>query len=226
MADGVAVSKQGINAGAQAVAAVVVVGGLLGGAWALGETGQGSSDRRPAACSNTEDEDLPAGYLSGGQLCAALNRPDLPVLLGTPEESALTATGGVSWSTPVGGEKIATPVARIQLKTYHVKLSASHDRVPVTGVAGLLGGTAQKTTVLGRPAVLGSERTLSLSVGGGKAWTGSGGIARYVLVAKDARDSGGCFEVVIWRADGGLPDDAALLRTAERVLPTVPGWAG
>ncbi len=71
------------------------------------------------------------------------------MLLGTPEESALTATGGVSWFTPVGGEKIATPVANIQLKTYYVKLSASHDRLPVTHMADFLGDTAQQTTVPG-----------------------------------------------------------------------------
>ncbi len=47
MADEVAGSKQGINAGVQAVVAVVVVGGLLGGAWALGETGENRSDPGP-----------------------------------------------------------------------------------------------------------------------------------------------------------------------------------
>ncbi|MFJ3952124.1 DUF6215 domain-containing protein [Streptomyces libani] len=29
----------------------------------------------------------------------------------------------------------------------------------------------------------------------------------------------------LWRADGMVPDDAVLLRVAEKVLPTVPGWA-
>ena len=32
-------------------------------------------------------------------------------------------------------------------------------------------------------------------------------------------------EVTLWRADGGVPDDAVLLRVAEKVLPTVPRWA-
>ncbi|WP_328891535.1 hypothetical protein [Streptomyces sp. NBC_00316] len=44
-------------------------------------------------------------------------------------------------------------------------------------------------------------------------------------MAQDAKDSGGSFEVTLWRADGGVPDDAVLLRAAEKVLPTVPGWA-
>lgn len=44
------------------------------------------------------------------------------------------------------------------------------------------------------------------------------------MVAKDAQDGGGSFEVVIWCQDGRLPDDTALFRTAEQVLPTIPGW--
>ncbi|WP_329453127.1 hypothetical protein OG894_03755 [Streptomyces sp. NBC_01724] len=43
-------------------------------------------------------------------------------------------------------------------------------------------------------------------------------------MARDAKDSGGSFEVVLWRADGVVPDEAVLLRVAEKVLPTVPGW--
>jgi hypothetical protein len=42
-------------------------------------------------------------------------------------------------------------------------------------------------------------------------------------VARDANDSGGSFELALWRTDGGVPDDAVLLRVAEKVLPTVPG---
>ncbi|MCX5611797.1 DUF6215 domain-containing protein [Streptomyces sp. NBC_00047] len=145
-------------------------------------------DDRPAACSS-QDQDLPAGYVSGVQLCTALNRPDLPVLFGT---------------------------------------SASYDRLPVAETADLLGFTAQKTTVLGRPAVLYSDRTIGiiLNFNGGKTSTGTGpgGIARSLVVAKDAQDGGGSFEVVIWRQDGRLPDDTALFRTAEQVLPTSPGW--
>ncbi|MGP3688877.1 DUF6215 domain-containing protein [Streptomyces sp. IBSNAI002] len=224
MADNGAGAKQGINAGAQAVAAVVVVGGLLGSAWGLGALGENSSERGPAVCSSTEHEDLPAGYVSGPELCAALNRPDLPALLGTPEESALTATGGVSWFSPAGEDKIATPVANVQLKTYYVKLSASHDRLSVGDLADFLGATVEETTVLGRPAVLMSDSTISISFHNGKAGTGPGGIARHLVVAKDAQDTGGSFEVAIWRADGSLPDDAALIRTAEQVLPGVPGW--
>ncbi|MFF7190678.1 hypothetical protein ACFZAR_36935 [Streptomyces sp. NPDC008222] len=45
-------------------------------------------------------------------------------------------------------------------------------------------------------------------------------------MAQDAKDRGSSFEGSLWRADGWVPDDAVLLRVAEKVLPTVPGWAG
>ncbi|MGW4172405.1 hypothetical protein ACWEGX_36480 [Streptomyces chartreusis] len=44
------------------------------------------------------------------------------------------------------------------------------------------------------------------------------------MVAKDAEDGGGSFDVTLWRSDGMVPGDAVLLRLAEKVLPTVPGW--
>lgn len=231
MAGELAASKKGINAAAQAVAAVVLVGGLFGGAWVMDEIEESNYVDRPAACSSGKDEDLPEEYVSGAELCAALNRPDLPALLGTPDEQALTAGGSASWFSPVGGaDKIATPSAEVQLETYSVQLSASYNRLPVAQTARFLGVDAQKTTVLGRPAVLYSDRTIAISfdLGGGKNGTGTrtgpGGIARSLVVAKDAQDGGGSFEIVIWRQDGRLPDDAALFRTAEQVLPTIPGW--
>jgi hypothetical protein len=44
-----------------------------------------------------------------------------------------------------------------------------------------------------------------------------------------ATRTGGCLrpvtvEIVIRRQDDVPPDDAALLRVAEQVLPTIPGW--
>ncbi|WP_406308939.1 hypothetical protein [Streptomyces sp. NBC_00623] len=72
-----------------------------------------------------------------------------------------------------------------------------------------------------------SDRTISISfrLDGSDTDSGPGVPARALTVARDAEDSGGSFEVVLWRADGGVPDDAVLLRVAEKVLPTVPGWA-
>jgi hypothetical protein len=46
------------------------------------------------------------------------------------------------------------------------------------------------------------------------------------MVAGDEKDGGASYELVIWRQDGVTPDDAALFRVAEQVLPTVPGWTG
>jgi hypothetical protein len=44
------------------------------------------------------------------------------------------------------------------------------------------------------------------------------------VVAQNAKDGGGSFEIAVWRQDAMPPDDAALLRVAEEVLPRIPGW--
>lgn len=108
-----------------------------------------------------------------------------------------------------------------------MKVTASYDRLPVAGMAGLLGDTAREQTVLGHPAVLYSDRTIALRINLGGTGGGSGapgGIARHLLVARDAKDGGGSYELVVWRQDDMVPDEAALLRVAEQVLPTIPGW--
>ncbi|WP_371651953.1 hypothetical protein [Streptomyces mirabilis] len=85
--------------------------------------------------------------------------------------------------------------------------------------------TSQKRTVLGHPAVLYSDRTITITINGdGKTDTGPGGIARSLLAAQDSKDGGGSYEIAIWRQDSVVPDDAALLSVAEKVLPTIPGW--
>lgn len=225
MAEDFAGSKKGMGAGAQAVAAVVLVGVVGGGIWGLAKVVPDESGKSgPAVCSGAH-ETLPPQYVSGEQLCVALNRPDLPVLLGTPADHASTASGGGGWIRFAGGAKIASPEGNVVLKTYSVKVSASYDRLSVAHSAEFLGKTAQPRTVLGHPAVLYSDRTIALTFnGGGKAGTGPGGTARHLLVARDAKDGGGSFEVAIWRQDDVLPDDAALFRVAEKVLPTIPGW--
>ncbi|GAA3390009.1 DUF6215 domain-containing protein [Streptomyces roseoviridis] len=126
-----------------------------------------------------------------------------------------------------GGGRIPTPSGAVDLPTYSVRLSVSYDRLPVARLGRLLGNTVEPTKVLGRTALFYSDRTLAFRapLGGGKAETTTGGIARHLLVAKDPKDGGGSYELVIWRQDQGIPvDDAALVRLAERVLPTVPGW--
>ncbi|MFF3459314.1 DUF6215 domain-containing protein [Streptomyces sp. NPDC002730] len=148
-------------------------------------------------------------------------------MLGTPGEIAKTAGGSGGSVELAGGKEIATPSAQVEFGTYTVTLSATYDRLPVAGSAALLGVGARQRTVLGRPAVLYSDRTISISfrLDGSDTASGPGVPARALTVAQDAKDSGGSFEVTLWRADGGVPDDAALLRVAEKVLPTVPRWA-
>ncbi|MFD8737571.1 DUF6215 domain-containing protein [Streptomyces sp. NPDC059618] len=224
MADKVAGSKRGLNAGVQAVAAVVLVGGVAGGIWGLSRVlpnANGTDD--PARCSDRLGTPPPSKRVSGEQLCQALNRSDLPALLGTPDEHALTADGNDSVITLDGGTKIASPEANVTLKTYSVKLSASEDRLSVAQNLELL-PKAEPRQILGHPAVLYSDRTIALTFGSGKASSGPGGIARSLLVAKDAKGGGGSFEIAVWRQDDVVPDDAALFRVAELVLPTVPGW--
>ena len=228
MVDNSVEPERGMWAGAQAVAAVVVVGGVVGGMWGLGEVLPNTSqqDSKPATCSASADKTLPAKYVSPAQLCTALNRSDLPVLLGTPDEHAETAGGSAGWMTLAGGTKIASPEADVDLRTYSVRLSASYDDVPIAEAARYVDSTSQLKSVLGHPAVLYSDRTIAISfnLGGGKASTGPGGIARSLLVSTSAKDGGDSFEISIWRQDDVPPDDEALFRIAEEVLPTVPGW--
>ncbi|MFK0286484.1 DUF6215 domain-containing protein [Streptomyces sp. NPDC090499] len=212
----------------QAIAAVALFAAVVGALWAQKEfVHQKDAVSEPAACSKPDDH-LPARYVSGGRLCKALDRPDLPALLGTSHEQAQTAHGSGEWLTLAGGTKIAEPEATVTLETYSVKLTASYDHMTVV-TAGDLMDDARRTTVLGHPAVLYSSPTISIgfNLGGGKASTGPGGIARCLLVSKHGKDDGqGTFEVALWRQDDVPPDDTALVRVAEQVLPTVPGWSG
>ncbi|MEU6356742.1 DUF6215 domain-containing protein [Streptomyces sp. NPDC047072] len=217
--------EKGPNEWGQAIAAVVLVGGLA--AFLLsGAFQQKSGEPEPAAC-DASSEARPSKPVSGAQLCTALNRADLPTLLGTPAEYAMNASGNESTSTWADGTKDVTPEAEVQLATYSVKLSTSDDDIAVAEMAAFLGSSTQSRTIGGHPAVLYSNRTISLKFdfGDDKVDTGPGGIARSLLVAKDTKDGGGFYEVSIWRQDDVVPDDLALVRVAERVLPTVPGWA-
>lgn len=146
---------------------------------------------------------MPRG-VSGAQLCEALNRTDLAELLGTPGETAKTAGGSDGSVKFAGGKEVFNPSARVEFGTYTVTLSATYDRFPVAGSAAFLGNGARQRTVLGRPAVVYSDRTISISfrLDGSDADSGPGVPARALTVARDAKDSGGSFEVVLWRADG------------------------
>jgi hypothetical protein len=215
----------GRQAAVQAVAAFAVFGALAGGLWVqdVFEDKSPGYDG-PAVCSNSH-ETLPPAYASPAELCQALNRPDLPNLLAVPGEKAKTASGSTTRSA-IGGDKSLTPKATVDVAEYTVELSATYDRLKVSKLAGLVGGGAQRESVLGHPAVLYMDRTLSIrfNLGGGKAESGAGGIAWCLLVAKDAKDGGGYYELDLWRQDNATPDKDLLLRLAEEVLPTVPDW--
>ena len=217
-----------MSTAAQVFSAVATVGVILGGMWLLGDLlDQTPQTVGPATCSSSDDASpAPRGKVSGAQLCTALNRSDLPKLLGTPTEQAVTASGGDSESTWASGTKTVTPEATVKLDTYSVELSASYEDLPVAESVGYLGAGAETRTVLGRPAVLYSGQTIAISFGldGSDPQSGPGGVARRLLVATDPKDSGSTFELVIWRQDSLMPDDEALFRVAEKVLPTLPGW--
>ncbi|GGR88886.1 hypothetical protein GCM10010269_29950 [Streptomyces humidus] len=230
MSEDVAAPEKGPNPWAQAIAALVVVG-ALGGALFVLQKNDAKADDKPATCS-ADDEDRKADAaakaarrVSGTQLCTALNRADLPTLLGTPRERALTAYGSDGSVGPKGGKQIPTPEATVQLDTYTVQLSRSYDHLPIAGTADLL-SEAREQTVAGHPAVLYSTQTIAIrfDLGGGKSETGPGSVARALIVAPDAKDRGGSYELTIWRQDRMRPDDTALLRVAQQVLPTIPGW--
>ena len=180
---------------------------------------------RPAECSVSTDV-LPSQYASGAQLCAALNRPDLPALLGMPEDRIRSASGRGDWQTFGTGTRKAAPEATVETEKHHVEIAVDYDLKVES--AALLGSDKQKQTVLGRPAVFYSSRTLAIGFnlgGSGKATSGQGPMARSLAVARDAKDGGGFYEVIIWRQSGSLmPDDTTLLAVAEKVLPTLPGW--
>ncbi|MFJ1967293.1 DUF6215 domain-containing protein [Streptomyces sp. NPDC087903] len=230
MAGEVVAPEKGPNPWGQAIAALVVVGVLGGGLYVIQKNDAEAADK-PAACS-ADDKDKKAAKdakaaqrISGTELCTALNRADLPTLLGTPQEHARTAYGSDGSVEMAGGTKIHTPEGTVQLDTYTVKLSRSYDDLPVAGTADLL-DDAETKKIQDHPAVLYSSPTIAIrfNLGGGKSDTGPGGIARTLLVAPDTKDGGGSYELAIWRQDDVRPDDTALLRIAHEVLPTVPGW--
>ncbi len=230
MADDIDASTKGPSAWAQAVAALALGAALCVGLWTLRGTSSTDSAPPPARCSDGESEKAPAktpGRVAGVELCEALNRPGLAELLGTPGDIAKSALGSDPSVGSANGKETATPSGRVELGTYTVTLTATYDNLPVAGSAALLGVDAQQRAVLGRPAVLYSQRTISIRfrLDGSDTDSGPGLPARVLTVSQDAKDSGGSFDVAIWREDGQVPDDAVLLRLAEKVLPTVPGWA-
>ncbi|WP_371667237.1 DUF6215 domain-containing protein [Streptomyces sp. NBC_00289] len=111
MAGEVVAPEKGPNPWGQAIAALVVVGVLGGGLYVIQKNDAEAADK-PAVCSADEQDkkaanDAKAAHrVSGTELCTALNRADLPTLLGTPREHARTAYGSDGSVEMAGGTKI------------------------------------------------------------------------------------------------------------------------
>lgn len=235
MAVDVSASDRKPGAWSQAITAIALVGMLGGGFWLMARTSAAESTPSPAVCSADEPSEpqdtsatgpKSARRVSGAALCEALNRADLAGLLGVPGEIALSAHGSDGSIGLPGSKRIAHPTAEVGFGTYTVHLSATYDGSPVAG-SGTYLRDAQKRTVLGHPAFLYTEQTIRIRfrIDGGESESGPGVPARALTVALDATDSGGSFDLVVWREDGGFPDEATLTRIAEKVLPTIEGWA-
>ncbi|MFB6618120.1 DUF6215 domain-containing protein [Streptomyces sp. NPDC056367] len=109
MAGNGAGSGAGVNAAAQAVMAVVLVGGLAAAAWVTRDSfDTKAADREPAVCPAGE-EGRSEAERTGAQLCRALNRPDLPALLGTPQDMLRNASGKGGEFTRADGRKTVSP---------------------------------------------------------------------------------------------------------------------
>ncbi|MEU9041826.1 MULTISPECIES: DUF6215 domain-containing protein [unclassified Kitasatospora] len=187
---------------------VVLVAGVMAGLWGLGflDTPPKPEDK-PVECVAPRPTD-PPGYPA---LCAAINRRDLPALLGTPEDRITTAH-----PAPLALGK--DPMVEVRL--LHTALAITDSSTTVEDMIGMPQFLAKPATVLGHPAVTYSSNALVL-VPGGK----TGPVTRSLVVAQDPKAPGGrAFELSIFREDGQAPDDATLNRLAETVMPTLPGW--
>ncbi|MDX3752397.1 DUF6215 domain-containing protein [Streptomyces sp. AK08-02] len=219
-------AEKGMREGAQVVSALLVVACIAVGFWVMAKYQPDSeTGGAPASCSRS-DEDKPLSKpVSGVQLCEALNRPDLPQLLGTPNDRALSAYSNERQVSNKSDVITTDPEATVQLDGYSVKLTESED-ISVSDIVDSesLSITGEPKTVLGHRAFLYSGRTLGIVFKDGKGSTGPGGVSRNLMVAKDPKDGGGTYEISIWRQDDLPPDGRTLVWLASQVLPTVPGW--
>ncbi|MEV5159392.1 DUF6215 domain-containing protein [Streptomyces sp. NPDC053728] len=225
------------NAWGQAVAAVAVFAALGAVLWLGPNLLSSGDDSAPQAvsCPSVEGEELPSAYgktsraVTGDELCKALNRSDLPQLLGTPAEIATGASGSSNTALLTDG-KVARPEAEVRFETYTVNVSATYNELSIAQYVKLMEfgeETDVKTlSILGRPAVLSSDHTMSiefdLGSGGTGGPVGQGPLARTLTVALDGKDRGGYYDISVWSESGALLDDSALLDIAETVLPTIP----
>ncbi|MCX5400681.1 DUF6215 domain-containing protein [Streptomyces sp. NBC_00102] len=225
------------NAWGQAAAAVGVFAALGVAVWLGPHLQSTDDDSTPQAvsCPRGDDEELPSAYrqtpqaVTAEELCKALNRPDLATLLGTPGEIATSASGNSNTALLTDG-KVAQPEAEVQFHTYTVNVSATYDKLSIAQYVKVMEfgeeTDIKKLSVMGRPAVLSSQHTMSIRINPGSDGSGGsigqGPLARTLSVAFDGKDRGGYYDITVWGRSGAFPDDSALLDIAEAVLPTIP----
>ncbi|MFI5648984.1 DUF6215 domain-containing protein [Kitasatospora sp. NPDC051705] len=224
-----AARKSSRNNAAKAGAMLLAAIGI--GIWAMAD--RPGQDQPSAACAAARPADPP----SYAALCAALNRPDLPALLGTPQ-------GQVSAAGPAPLAFGPDAVAEVHVGLSVVALTDSS--VTVEDIAGMPEFHPRPTTVLGHGALTYTTSTVTLGAGGSpqtlfvhdlpgatpspaseddKTSPGSGAPVRRLVVAQDPKGPGGrAFEIAIFRTNGEPVDDALLHQVAEAVMPTLPGW--
>ncbi|MEU1469107.1 DUF6215 domain-containing protein [Streptomyces sp. NPDC005761] len=228
---GSAPSRKEPNAWGQAFAAVAVFGALAAALWVVPDMTSGDNGiPEPASCSDSEHEKLSQAYagtpkaVTGDELCTALNRPDLPEILGRPDELATTAYG-TSGTAPLTGGKIAQPEAEVQFATYTVHFSATYNQLSIAQYVKMLktGGEEFKThEVLGRPAVFSSDHTMQFDLSRKSGPVEEGPLARTLSVAFDRQDEGGYYDITVWSSFTSPPADSLLLDIAKEVLPALP----
>lgn len=156
------------------LATVLLTVCAVAGMWGIGVFGGSSAPNgKPAPCNEPRADDSPE-YPA---LCAALNRPDLPVLLGMPDGHASAAQSGGGPVTFADGTRADDASARKQIGAVCGRLS--HDpHSSVDGLSFLPGGlVARRATVLGLTAATSSDGTVALVAGGAEPRNRPGGVA-------------------------------------------------
>ncbi|MGA5818750.1 DUF6215 domain-containing protein [Kitasatospora sp. NPDC094028] len=215
-----AAAPAGDRAGVKLAAVVALVGGVLAGLWGMGlldgrSSAADENEDKPVVCQTPGPNDSP-GYAA---VCAALNRPDLPALLGRPDDRIVTAH-------PMPMAMGKDPMVEVRLR--HGAVAVIEGTTSVDDMLGMPQFFATKTTVLGHPAAIYSSSAVSFVTETGKdGKTGlkSGPGTRNLIVAEDPKAPGSrAVEFDVFRTDGGAVDDATMYRLAEKLLPTMPGW--
>jgi len=174
------------------VAAALVVGGAVVGGIAWYSTTGGDKKPCQAASQNAND-------VTGAQLCSALQKADLPALLGVPKAPA--AFGGAMTQPVQGGEESVHVLYTVG--QYSVILSTHKP-----------GSVKAKEQVAGHAAAL-------------VAGTSSGHQLYNLVVSYDAAGTG-FYSVDVMMTNGApmTEDDAGRLEraVAAKVLPTLPEW--